>query len=1107
MEEFFNFIKKTRPDIGLADVYDLGEIYQADERFALSNIFLDPEGLDQISGLAIDGVVKEDIRTIGGLEDSVIHSLALADETRDGVSFNLSQQLTTDKALGEPGKHSFVNNQFSDNVIVFQGGIAANNIQYNFLDETGTLRTTTVPTSRESLFNSQKDTDGRFTSASYPGLFRIRRRSHFNTLRLSSKLLIPADNIVESPTNTLNIPIYMRTSSNTDPSRVLLKSYATKNSPLILKVRISNSGSFTISRDPADAGTSAFVFGYELKRRSDLQLVKLETITNSKDAFTVSKTIDVAGSIGNNVDCLLYIYLNPSQVTQLDISGLGITEDAGKDIGLVGFDNLESLNISGNRLSTLPVWIKTMDDSLKELDISGNSFWNNGIVQWFDYQDMVGGESVPSQTLLQIMAYSGWGNNGKINAYDGTYATVQDKGGSLYKDNRRTGGTTVGQANGFRKFNNLETLTLGGNIRLKNADFSKIFPELKTIIINGSDDKNLYSGKIPKLNNNEKLINFNYSGQFNLTGGINEIGDTLEYDDGDNNETKKQFIGQFSITSWNTYGCRLTGGVLTGSDDVDESKYYHVADGSSVTDAWSGWLNNLQTFDSHFEGDIAFKLAGVGEWKKLKSIDIHRNSRRGSVTKIRYNRNVTTGEDSTDVVNAPNLTTVEAYYGGWGGKLFSIQLAPSLNSLQIGNNRWEGYVDSQGIERLLPKNFASDDKDSKLAVLYLHDLGSGTKFELRDDDFDNLPKLRYLYLGNSYIRGRFPTIRSNAFTAGVELEIFIHNNRFRDIKALGTSNRIKKIYSVSQGSGMGGCLLPSYAAAAGNRVLDYIHHGNSLSHTYPSNWHIASKRSKPISPIFLGQSEKEELTGITWTTDNNESNKLNVASGSENLLAYILVGDKVYNGNADLNAKVTQVDFENKFIYVSTSLDLTGATLSFERSGQDISSFFNNYITLSKLYLYNNKITGGIPKFEGCTDLIDVQLQNNLLTTYQKGTIQNITGAGSSKSLPKITKFYINNNPLSVQSIRNIIDDVYKTAEYFNSLNIRLVIEIRLKATKYNNSTGTYINYTSSEIFNQSSSKTDQESGETITIEDPLLKKYNQLGPGNTYSGVKISIF
>ena len=1103
-EDFFSFLRQTRSEIGLTDVYNLGEIYDSDERFALSNIFLDPDGLDQIYELSRGGVVKEDIRTIGGVVQSVIHSVTLTKETLERVDFNLSQQLTTDKALGDPGKHSFVTDASSDNVIILHGGIAANSIEYKFLDENGELRTTTVPTSRESLFNSQKNVDGRFTSASYPGLFRIRRRSHFNTLRLDSSLLIPADTIVESPTDTLNIPIYMRTPANTSPAVNLLQCYATKNSPLILRVRISNSASFSIKR--AVASLSPFVFGYELKRRSDLALVRSQVISDSGGRDTVPISISTDGTIGDNTDCMLYIYLDPTQVTDLNISGLGLVEDAGKDIGLVGFNNLERLNFSSNRLSTLPVWLKTLNEKLKYLNISGNSWRNNGLVQYFDYQDMNGGETVPQLTGIQILAYSGYDSSGKIAAYDGSYATAQDSAGNLYKDYRRTDSGTINAANGFRVFDQVEELILGGSIRCKNADFSKIFPNLQSLSINDQNDKNLYSEYIPKLRNNGQFFGLSFIGQFNLTGGINYLGDTLVWDDSDSASIQQQFVGQFKIGSINLNGTRITGGILTNA---------HVAPGSDVTAAWSGWLENLQTFNSYYQGAIAFKLAEgrFVEWKKLQSINISHNARRGGQSLVEYNSDVsgTNEEEANDVINAPQLTSIEAYNAGWYGKVPSIEQAPNLTHINIGSNNWDGYTALNGLQYILPSNFAPSNKSSALEFLYIHDMDNGgnNKLEFREDDFDNLPSLYYFYVKNSYFRGKLPNISDNSYTSGVNnMHFYIHNNRFRDVSSLGKSKRIYLIYSPNQGVSMGGCLLPQFNLKGGNNNLYDVRFGESLRYNYPSNWKDSSKRNKPIAPIFLGTEEKETLSEVTWTVDANEPDKLNVASGSANLSANILVGDEVWQGSNNLNARVTQVDYENNFIYITNgSTGLSGATLSFKRRGQDISSYFNNYSKLRYLYISNNRLSGAIPSFLGCTSLQNVDLYSNLFTTYKKGTLQNITGSGSINRSASLSRFYAYSNPLSVQSIRNLIEDAYECAQYFAEKRLIFNVKIDIKSTKYDPASGLFINYTQNEIFNQTSTSTDPATDETITIEDPLLLKYNQLGPGNTFSGVRVEIF
>ena len=92
MAEFFKFIKQNRPEIGLAGSYDLSEIYDKDERFALSNLLLDPDGLDQIYKLSTGGVTAEDIRTVGGLDKPIIISLAISDETLSDVSFDFVEK-------------------------------------------------------------------------------------------------------------------------------------------------------------------------------------------------------------------------------------------------------------------------------------------------------------------------------------------------------------------------------------------------------------------------------------------------------------------------------------------------------------------------------------------------------------------------------------------------------------------------------------------------------------------------------------------------------------------------------------------------------------------------------------------------------------------------------------------------------------------------------------------------------------------------------------------------------------------------------------------------------------------------------------------------------
>ena len=105
---FFSFLKQTRSPIGLVDQYNLSEIYQSDQREALENLLLNPEGLDQIAGLSDQGLLKEDIRLIGGLESPVIFSLGLFDEVKPKISSELSTYVRVGDPIGEPGKHSYI---------------------------------------------------------------------------------------------------------------------------------------------------------------------------------------------------------------------------------------------------------------------------------------------------------------------------------------------------------------------------------------------------------------------------------------------------------------------------------------------------------------------------------------------------------------------------------------------------------------------------------------------------------------------------------------------------------------------------------------------------------------------------------------------------------------------------------------------------------------------------------------------------------------------------------------------------------------------------------------------------------------------------------------
>ena len=145
-----------------------------------------------------------------------------------------------------------------------------------------------------------------------------------------------------------------------------------------------------------------------------------------------------------------------------------------------------------------------------------------------------------------------------------------------------------------------------------------------------------------------------------------------------------------------------------------------------------------------------------------------------------------------------------------------------------------------------------------------------------------------------------------------------------------------------------------------------------------------------------------------------------------------------------------------------------------------------------------------IPEFKGNGGKLErIRFQNNLLTKYITGTLQNITGQAISKtSRPRLREFNLSNNPLTLTSIRDIITDAYDMATYYGSNLYTITIDLR--NTKADIANGTLSNYTNDEVFYQGSPGNETADPPISAIPDPLLSKFNQLGSGNLYSKVNI---
>lgn len=1230
----YSFIRQNRPDIGLVSFYDLGEIYSSDERDALFNILLNPEGLDQIYNLSRSGLTKEDVRTAGGLDLPVYHSMALSQETSRGISNKIQSLLRTDGEIGDPGLQDFSIPDYSDNIIVLHGGLAANNIKYRYVDEEGEYQETVVPTSRESLFNSVVDSEtAKFLEAIYSDRVRIRRRSHINSLKLranAATLLTSRNTVSESPTHVFNIPTYVRTPSNTSPTCELLQCYCTVNSPLILPIRVGTTASLSLSREEGSKDQDppvSFVYGWELKLRkppagsSELPVIKQGIITDSSTRDVQNISINVTGTEASNKDCLLYIYLDPEQITAIDLSGLGIKEEAGKDIGLIGFNNLESINISGNRLSSLPTWIKTLNEKFIELDISGNDWDENGaIYSVFDYQSMQGSgisgrsdDNPPSKTLSEFMCYSGYlstGGGSKDQNYKG-YSTIQDPDGRLWEDSRKTSierfkylyqgnpdsltaepiPINLSKQNGFRKFTLLNTLVLGSEIKVVNGDFSQIFPNLFDLSINSDSGSNpdLVRGLIPKINNTTAdQITLDFRGQSNMKGSIGYMGDTpfwtdtIEDIDNETITTKAafetatgvttslteteilaapdNFIGRYNIKTANFRGTGVVGGILTGSDDVSGSKVLGVThlvnsnDVNVVTRAWSSWLSQLSSisFDSHGSGarDLYFRLAKGSSynWKKLSSINLnHVNGTNGRY--IKYNEGVTTGENSSDILKGDVLNTVNGYDAAWGGKIFSIEgVETTLNTLQLGRNRWDGYnadttdaltkwESSNGYYKyILPKNFVSKE-NTKLERVNLHDLNSfgseDKRLILRSGDLSILQTLKLFRCSGSRFFGNFPQLSTKVNAPNIN--IYIGYNNFKDISNLG-SDRNQKIIELTANNmspNFGGCRIPNFSKASTN--MTKLELTNNLSTTDVNGKVMISclaDSNVTAKKSHLGTlTEEVSIPSATWNAESSDEKiyRIVIATGSIDIFKNVYVNDEIRDTNGKPIGTVTQIHKSGTqgFIHVDgvpsdVDISFSGKTLAFVRRGQRVDNFFEGFSNLKTLDLQNNRLVGIVPTFKGAKNLVTVNLTNNLFTEWP-GDVFTTKGFFSGGSV-RLTSFDIRQNPLDVEAIRSIIKELYNSKKANAKLSYS-GLRINLQQTKWNGN-GYDTNWNKDDIFyNKTTKEIDDpswvpptkqvDSGEvdedgnpifievidtsksppkiTVVYEDPLLDQYKLL--------------
>jgi hypothetical protein len=1077
MAEFLGFGQLTRPDIGLiADgVQNLAEIYTSDQPTALRNIRLNPEILDIIYKLS-NTISREDLRAVSGLSSLLLPTLDLQDETFERINTALyvdESYVNSSRQIGIDSNPSLRGDLVKvPNVIVYNGSIQCQGVQYRtkVLGETslysgGENRLTSVSTSRASLFNSEQfgeneSNTGYFKSASYPSLIRVRRRSHVNRITINKSTFIPRAPVKENPSH--EILCYMD-NGNTGTSQAL-KLLSTKNSPLRIPCRMaSGSIKFTFT----EVGT--FFFGYQIQPLQSRvvgeqpQFLPLTPIsqTVASNSFTLNIDITATG-YQNSYDLYLYLYLNPEKIRSIEFNGINVSEFVdGKDIGLVGFNNLTSLALIGTSIKILPIWLKTLNTKLQVLDIaSDGDTYRNGLLRYFDYRNASESPSTstPLYTATSYLSIPKKGAtlNENGNGWNDTifqkYITSQvptttsiDNGSVV----TRTPGTD------FRVFSAMRVLNIGDRMLGRNPRLDDVFPGLTSLNWRGYVGRGVWpiSGTPPKINNHGGVIDSYMIHTSGASGNITDIGTSEDIADNVVNgptHISKYKIDAIDIAGEYGYGkMNISGGIAT-SNFSEWSTWFSQT--KSINISWSyvsiglqptGYVwENLQGLGTEYSGGIVFTPAS------------------GTVS---------------NPIKAPRISSISVYGTSSTGPIPSLGTDPtqhtsSITSVQFGGTESMSTVAENGYAYILPSNFAPDRPSSphKLTLFAINDTSRAGRF--RANDFKYLYELNNLNLRRAPgMWGKFPIFptRKNPETETKNIYIDIADGcRFSDLSTLDItpSNRyiardLISLDAWNQNIARGGCKLPSLEGIGGSDAtrVQYIHLGNSLRSTYPSNW-IGTNKS-PNSYVF-DSDIYSSVTGITPGRQINSDDAIYFITGASDFDRRVLVNDSVHSTTTGVElARVVSVEFDR--IYLDRDIPGSSAgTYYFKRHTQSIDNWFQvGFTDISKLRLNGCRLSGSINIRSGFGKIVDdsypcFDLSNNCLTGYTAGFDKIFSGNNRKMTLD------LSYNNFSASVIRKMLSDLLAIEAQSKFTNV----EIRLNNTKLSTS-DTYINYTQEDLF------------------------------------------
>lgn len=1073
MTKFLGFGQLTRPDIGLiADgVQNLAEIYKSDQDTALRNVRLSPEILDIIYGLS-NTISKEDLRAVSGLSSLLLPTLHLQSSTFSNINNSLDSYVNSRKAIGVDGSKNGALVKV-ENVMLYNGSIQCEGVTYKtkvLNPDTGlysgaSIKQTAVSTSRASLFNAEQDTIGYFNSATYTGSIRVRRRSHVNRITLNPYTFVPRAPVNESPSHKINC--YVGEGDTRGARARKLGLLATKNSPLKFPCRM-NVGTINIGFQDAAA---PYFFGYQVQPLESRDggipgFLPLDPGQQLEGSTSHTVTIDVSkAGYQNSYDLYVYLYLNPDKVTSLSFSGMSITEfmrAGGKDIGLVGFNNLESLTLNGTSMQILPVWLKTLSTKLKNLNIAnaGDSFIE-GPLRYFDYRDSSAtpSASLPFYTMVSYLTLPSKGafintDGDNWNGESGTYnpATHDNNNFAKYvKDLSRTAGTH------FRQFGAMETLTLGNRVLGLNPRCDDVFPNLRTLNWYGGRNRAPISGTLPKINNNGNAITYNvyYSG---ASGSIENIGTSSTITD--NTVNGACHISKYRIEGFNVQGnwwlySSVTGNIGSAGTPASESE-------------WDTWFSKTKSISVYY-ASVSVNLQPTTPWASLQSLSM-------------YNSQGTVFKAGSPPLNIPNVPSIDLYSTPTTGPVPTLGTQANTNKLsyfRLGSQNSLTTIAESGFNYLLPTDFATNrgdaGSDHKLSSFVFYGGSLDAQARIRPYDFKHCYNLTYLFFRNSAIVGSFPYFptKRNPSTEQKDISVDFAGSRFYDLTTISINESnsyiardLIGIYGPSNNTSGGGCKLPDFKGFSASRLSSVVLN-ESLTSTYPSNWNgNLQSAGQYIFDTDGSTNAASQVTGLTVNVQVNNSGTDNedpiyYLSGAGDYRLKVLVNDVVTTSGSSELARVINVDSTR--IYLDKNPNTTATTFQFARKTQDITDWFERgFSKLNRFNARNCRLSGSINIRAGFSSIADggsgeyaLDLSRNVLTGYTEGFNRIFSGSNRRISLN------LSYNNFSVAVIRDMLTELF-AIEKAGGFTI---VRVDLNNTKFNSTTRGYDSYRSEDLF------------------------------------------